>query len=240
MNFCPVVAAARKGNSVANSGVNTHMPCGCVLLAYFGFSLWDGQPRTIRYLVDSWQNQSWGLHNIDRQRTRCEVAISGDGSRMNRCEAEYFRHYFIPRGHSTIRTLYLCRENAGFVIDDATRTVRGGTCRCTWEPFRAYDDDYQCARTAEARLPGSKFAGSGKIAGHSVLRYRLVDEQETEREVAFAPTAGCEVMEEVQTWKGTLGIPGAKWHYIVTSYTSGEPDPTVFQIPAGYTLREKE
>jgi hypothetical protein len=225
---------------VADSGVNTHMPCGCVLLAYLGLSIWDGQPRTIWYEMDSWQNLSWGLHNIDRQRTRCETAISRDGSRMNRCEGEYLRHYFIPRGHTTMRTLYLRREKAGFSIDDANRTIRGGPCACTWEPIRAYDDDHQCARTAEARLPGSKFAGNGQIAGHSVLRFRLVDEEQTERELALAPTAGCEVMEEIDTWKGTLGIPGAKWHYIVTSYTSGEPNPSEFQIPAGYALRGRE
>jgi hypothetical protein len=56
------------------------------------------------------------------------------------------------------------------------------------------------------------------------VRYRAVDEKGTETELSLAPSLACEVMEEVHTWPGTLGIPGAKWQYRVTSYKPGEPD----------------
>ena len=73
----------------------------CVLIAYLGLStIWDGSPRTIQFQIDDWQNQSWGLHNIDRRRIRCEVAAASDGSRLNRNrENELFKHYFVPNGH---------------------------------------------------------------------------------------------------------------------------------------------
>ena len=51
------------------------------------------------------------------------------------------------------------------------------------------------------------------------------------RELALARNLGCEVMEDVRTWEGTLGIPGAKWRYTVKSYTPGEPNRKVFQLP---------
>ena len=82
-----------------------------------------------------------------------------------------------------------------------------------------------------------KRVGTGRIAGTPVVRYRRVDEDGEVTELALAPALGCELMEEEHTWKGTWGIPGAKWHYVVTSYTAGEPDFQVFQIPLGYSLQ---
>lgn len=71
------------------------------------------------------------------------------------------------------------------------------------------------------------------------MRYRAVDENGTETELSLAPGLACEVMEEVHTWPGTLGIPGAKWQYRVTSYKSGEPDRNIFRLPVGYVVQQK-
>src|SRR6266850_6631667 len=213
------------------------MPCGCALVAYIGLEIWDGLPRTLQCQTDSWQNYSWGLHDIYRTRGRCTVAIASDGSRMNRCEADSFRHYFIPTEHATYHSVYLRSDHVGFALDDTTRTAYGGGCRCTWEPFRMMADDEECSRTAEAREPEAKNIGEGKIAGHRVVRYRFVDEQGTEVRMSLAPGLGCEVMEEVRLFKGTLGIPGAKWRYSVTAYKAGEPERNIFLVPPGYIVK---
>ena len=150
-------------NSSRYLGVYTAMPCGCVLMAYLGLSIWDGPPRTLRFQIDAWQNQSWGFHDVARQRVRCEVAVASDGSRMNRCEHESFRYYFLRGGQGMLRTLYLRPGNAAFQIDDAARTVHGGPCSCTWEPLTALPDDHECSQTAAARLPdGKRRSGSNR------------------------------------------------------------------------------
>ncbi|HUS05245.1 MAG TPA: hypothetical protein VMZ52_03055 [Bryobacteraceae bacterium] len=157
---------------------------------------------------------------------------------MNKCEGEYFHHYFIGDGVRREHSLYLHPVNAGFQIDHAARTVRGGPCDCTWELSSTLPDDSNCTRTAELRLWEGKRTDTGQIAGHAVVSYRSVDEDDAVTELSLAPGLGCQVMREVRTWPGTFGIPGAKWQYQVTSYKSGEPDPSLFRLPAGYTLKK--
>lgn len=157
---------------------------------------------------------------------------------MNRCEHEIFHHYFIGNGGGREHSLYLHSENAGFHIDDTARTVRGGPCSCTWEPLSALPGDSDCRRTAEARLDKGKRIGMGRIAGHSVVRYQAFDEKGTETDLSLAPGLSCEVMEEVHTWPGTLGIPAAKWQYHVTSYKPGEPDRSILRLPVGYIIQQ--
>lgn len=132
--------------------------------------------------------------------------------------------------------MYNRSDHAGFDIDDARRTARGGPCRCTWEPSSAAPDDDKCTRTAKARLGNSKPAGTGRVAGFDTVQYRSIDEGGTEDELSLAPALACEVMEEVHTWPGTFGIPGAKWRYTVNSYQAGEPDPKLFRVPDGYKV----
>jgi hypothetical protein len=215
------------------------MPCGCVLLAYLGLSILDGPPRTLRFEITYWRNQSWGLHNIDRSETRCNVAIARDSSRSNRCESENFRFYFVPNAHWASHSLYNRSEHTGFEIDDAARSASGGPCACTWESQRLEAGDTDCTTSAARNLgvPGRP-VGTGFVAGHQVLRYVAPTEDGGRQEVSLAPALDCEVMEAVHVWKGTVGIPGAKWHYVVTDYVPGEPDKSQFQIPAGYSVRK--
>jgi len=211
-----------------------------MLIAYFGLSIIpDGLPRTLQFQIDEWHNQSWGFHDIFRRRIRCEVAVASDGSRMNRCEQELFHHYFIPNGHRTEHGLYLRSANSAFQIDHSTRTAHGGTCHCAWEPPVAPADDGECRRTAAVHLWEGKRTGTGYVSGHRVVRYRSVDWQGMQIELSLAPGLGCEVMEEVHTSPGTLGIPGAKWRYRVSSYKPGEPDSSVFRLPAGYSVQQR-
>lgn len=215
------------------------MPCGCVLLAYVGLSIWDGPARTLQIEIDDWNNKSWGLHDIDRRRSRCEIAIAGDGSRRSRCESEFFRNYFLPDGRYSMNTLYLRSDNAAFRIEDSTRTIRGGPCRCTWEIRTMVDDDRECRKTAEEHLRGGTRIRNARIAGVDAVRYFAVVEDE-EVQLSLAPSLRCEVMEYVHAYPGTLGIPGARWRYRVMSYKSGEPDPGLFRLPSGYSVQKEE
>lgn len=215
------------------------MPCGCVLLAYMGLSILDGMPRALQLQINSWENRSWGIHNIDRSRTRCDVSISIDGSRMNRCKEETFTGYFIPRDQWNWHSIYLRPDNVAFRIDDAAHTVQGGDCRCTWQLLLPHSQDSECTRTAQQYSAAAKRQTDSQVLGHRVVRYRAIDKEGTEIELSLAPALGCEVMEHVKTWAGTLGIPGAKWHYRVTAYRAGEPDREVFSLPPGCVLHRQ-
>lgn len=215
------------------------MPCHCVLLAYVGLSIWDGLPRTLNLKIEDWQNESWGIHDIDRRTIQCEIAISANGSRMNRCDSQYFHHFFISAGSSAERTLYLHPTRLGYTIDDGRRIADGGECRCTWNPERLILGDSNCGQTAKIRIPDGKQIAGARIANAWVVQYRDEGIDGTVHQLALAPELGCEVMEEIVRKKGTLGIPGAYWHYLVTMYKPGEPDKSRFQVPDGYSVKTK-
>lgn len=201
------------------------MPCKCVLLAYLGLStIWDGPARTLHFRIDSWQNSSWGFHEIDRQHVECEVAVAGDGSRVNACEYEAFRNFFFRQERRSDRTVYLRKSNAAFEVDERSRRTREVPCTCTWTPMTAIDDDSSCSRTAAIRLPGASRAGKGSIAGHEVVRYLRRHGTGETVSLSLAPGLACEVMEEVRTSYGRLRLPAARWHYKVEGYRSGEPN----------------
>lgn len=215
------------------------MPCFCILLAYTGFMIPDSHARTIRFEVDEWRNTSWGFHAIERNHGRGEVAVSADGSRANFLESESFRHFLISNGRTRQRTLYLRARNEGYQIDEEQRTALGGECACTWSLDEAKRADSSCAQLAYRLLESPTRSGDGEIAGQRIVRYRSTDERGTLRELALAPDAVCEVMEWITTYPGSMGLPGGRHHYFVTSYTPGEPDPRVFQIPAGFSIKPR-
>ncbi len=197
-------------------------------------SLFGDSPRTVRFTVESWSNDSWGLHKIERDLMWGETAVRADGSRSNRVEQESFRHFFVPTGRRWVfRSLYLRTEGLGYQIDEEERTASGGQCGCTWDDDRAEADDGRCSKTA-TRYGMTERVGYGRVAGYEVARYRRSDGFS---EIAFATGLGCQVMEQVETTPGTLGIPGSKWHYRVTGYTAGEPDAARFRLPEGYRVK---
>ena len=208
-------------------------------MAYLGLSILDGQPRTVQLEIDDWWNTSWGFHAIDRRRISCEVAIASDGSRMNRCDYEALSHYLIPNGRHRYHTIYLRPLHRAYEIDDANHLANGGDCDCTWKTETLKQTDPECTGAAQAVLITPKRLGTEQMAGHRVVRYREDDDDGNSLEVAMAPSAGCEVFEEVRTSRGTFGIPGARRRYRVTSYAAGEPDARLFRIPEGYSVGHK-
>ena len=199
-------------------------------------TLFDESPRTVRFEIERWSNDSWGLHNIERDLMWGETAVRADGSRSNRVEQESFHHFFVPAGKRWVyRSLYLRTEGVGYQIDEVERTVSGGPCGCTWTPDRLKADDGGCSGAA-ARYGMTERIGFGRVIGYEVARYRRRDGYS---EVSFATGLGCQVMEQVETTPGTFGIPGSKWHYRVTGYTAGEPDAAKYRLPAGYRLQRR-
>ena len=210
------------------------MPCGCLSLVYAGLAILDGVPRTIGIEMYSWQNTSWGFHAIDRNYETCTIAVSSDNSRATSCRTKSFKHYLMPTGNWRFDALYLASEHAAYRIDHDTREISGGRCRCTWT-WKLITGDTDCSETARRESESAQRIGRGHIAGYEVIRYREQDESGYVREFALAPAASCEVMEWTVKYPGTMGIPGARRHYRVTSYVAGEPDRRLFVLPANYT-----
>jgi hypothetical protein len=56
--------------------------------------------------------------------------------------------------------------------------------------------------------------------------------------VAFAPLFGCELMEDERETHNDIGLPTSYYHFIVTSYVFGEPDPVLLMLPQGYQIEK--
>ena len=238
-----------KRNPDCRRGVSVCMPCGCILLVYMGLPLigvggpppiLDGLARTLHAEHDIWQNTSWGFHGIARQHGSYDVAITGNGSRVNRVELTSYRLWFLPHPEGWIHSLYLQPENAGYTIDDSARTIRGGPCHCFWPLARLHLVDPGCKATIAELLPEARQTGAGRVAGQDVLRFQASGENGSITEIALAPGLGCQVLEYDTRWPGTWGIPGTGQHWVVTGYASGEPDPKLFHLPTGYHLRRTD
>jgi hypothetical protein len=216
------------------------MPCACVFLAYLALPILDGPPRTLSIEIDDWTNSSWGFYRIDRTRSRCTIAVARDGSRSNDCAGEGFRHYFLKKWRERAQTLYVRATNSAFRIDPVARTAYGGPCGCSWQPQKV-ETGADCAVTAVTILRAAVSpSGRSSIAGQAVHRYRTVDKHTGATTVVALSDASCEVMEKIVTYPGMLGIPAARWRYVVTSYIPGDPDPRWFTLPAGYRIEPKE
>ena len=216
------------------------MSCGCVLAVYLGLSqLANSPPRTVRFEIETWQNNSWGFHDIDRREGWGTVAIYGDGSRVNKVSANGYEHYFFPNYSYTLHNIYRRGENIVYLIDDRAKTATLSRCRCTWnEPVRPATDR-ECETVAKSYPANRRVrVGEGRVAGILVIRYWMEDDV-YEHERAFAPEFGCEELEETSTSYNKYGLPTSRFHFIVRSYVAGEPNRADLLPPLGYTLLEE-
>jgi hypothetical protein len=182
------------------------VPCACVVYAYLGLALSDGQARTIHFETDFWDNKSWGVHNVDTGRQWATVAIFSDGARANSGGGDYRKFYILPDRHSIWHTIYRPSHNCAYVIEDDKRVVWRIPCTCTWKMSRIEPDDSVCSRTADG-LNLKHGIGYGVVAGIPVVRYRS-SEQSASHDAALAPGFGCELMEEEEnTYNDTACLP---------------------------------
>lgn len=216
------------------------MACGCLLLAYVGlWQLLGTTPRTVFFEIDRWNNDSWGMHNIVRDRIAGTVMVFVDGSRVDNIQATHYKHYLMPSGDWPAHSIYVRPANLGYEINDRTKTVTWSHCRCTWEEPEPPPPDSVCIAAAHAFLGANvTLVGNGQIAGASVIRYKLTGSND-QHEITFAPKLGCDILEEQRTTYNSIGIPTSRFHFVVRSYLHGNPAQKMLEPPTGYVLREK-
>jgi hypothetical protein len=113
-------------------GVSLSVACGCTLAAYLGlWQLLGNSPRTVAFEIESWENNSWGLHNIEMEQASGTVAVSADGSRANKVNWTHLRHYFIQSAQGPVHSIYRRPENIAYQVDDQARTTTILPCTCT-------------------------------------------------------------------------------------------------------------
>ncbi len=214
------------------------MPCGCVVAAYLGLQLVSGYPRTVSFEIESWANNSWGLHNIDRHSVRGTVMIYSDGSRANKVSSTYFRHYFVSNGDLAAHTIYLRPANAMYDVDNQKRSATYHRCSCTWdEPLISESSGVLCDAVAQAHLGKARRVSQGMVASIKVVRYES-STSDAREEAAFAPDRNCELLEKVRTTYNTLTLPTSRYRFTVRSYSLGEPSHEFRFPPPGYAVKE--
>lgn len=216
------------------------MPCKCLLLAYAGlWQLASNAPRTVAFDIELWENHSWGLHNIQRNRASGTVAVFADGSRANQFAWTRFQHYFIASSTGMTHTIYQRPPQLTVTIDDQTKTATIAPCGCSWqEPPEGAPDAAQCAAVARRYLGATVTrTGSDSVAGIPVIRYRAT--AGVSHELALAPASGCDLLEEQWTTYNWFGIPTSRFHFVVRSYAPGEPRRDLLYPPAGYAVRDQ-
>lgn len=213
------------------------MPCMCVAAAYLGiWQLIGTSPHTVSFDMERWENSSWGLHNIERDRLSGTVATFADGSRVNQATVTHFGHYFIRTSQRAVHYVYRRPANILYEVDDQARTTTVWRC-CTWdEPSRPLPDR-QCRGKAKDQLGDAIRVGAGAVAGIPVIRYRATGKDL--HEAAYAPQFGCDLLEERSAKYNLIGIPTSWVHFIVRSYVPGEPKRESLDPPAGYAVRKK-
>lgn len=204
------------------------MPCGCVFAVFAWLPLSGAAPATLTFEEGDWRNESWGFHAIHGHRQSGIVAVSGNGSRLNRMEGSSYQYHFLPGpGGVRVDLLYLALEDAYYTKWSGSDEVQRSACMCTWQRQKP-DPEADCIAVARHWFGlEAERAGTGQVAGQRVVRWRVGGA----KEIALAPERGCEVMEKVSTSYGRFGIPSARYRFVVTSYKPGEPDPALFRAP---------
>lgn len=216
------------------------MACGCSLLAYLGlWQLLGPVPRTVSFEIERWHNDSWGLHNIVRDKIAGTVMVTADGSRANKVQSRHYKHYLIPSGDWEAHSIYLRANNIAYEVDDRKKTTTLWRCTCSWEEPEQPTADAACISAAHARLgPNVTQFGGGEVAGVSVIWYTKTGSSDSD-EVAFAPEFGCDVLEQRSATYNAIGLPTSRFHFVVRSYLPGNPEQNALAPPAGYVLIEK-
>ena len=101
-------------------------------------------------------------------------------------------------------------------------------------------------RAAWTQCASGQYADKDTIVGFDVVRIRkdfprAVTPSGDTRYMSFdewqAPALGCYALRKVDTWY-TNGVAGPKSVFEVTSVTMGQPDPSLFEVPPGYTIEQ--
>ena len=213
------------------------MPCGCIVAAYLGLHFVSGTPHTMTFELERWANNSWGLHDIDRDERSGTIMVYSDGSRSNKVTAKYFKHYFFAHSNHYAHTIYLRPTNSIYEVNDDKRSAVYRKCSCTWQELVMPESGPTCDGAAQAHLGKARRIGEGVVAGIRVIRYDG-SVSGTHTEAAFAPDHNCDLFEELRMTYNSLGLPTSRHRFVVRSYSPGEPSREYLFPPPGYALSE--
>ena len=198
---------------------NHYMNCLPVWVAIAGTIIptVPDSPGTYQFEYDSWENQSWGLHNVSHKKVRCEMAVALNGSRSHRCDAERYHHYIISDVQGSGHVLYAKPTHECYSIDHKARTVGHGSCLCK-EDGPSSSKDSNCARRASSELPNGNLIGFSEVAGVRVVEYRGADYNGRRVYLSLAPSLGCEALDRIELQFGKFGIPTLMIRSRITSF----------------------
>jgi hypothetical protein len=192
----------------------------------------------VTFEFEGWANNSWGLHDIDRDQISGTIMVYSDGSRSNKVTSKYFKHYFLGQGEHYAHTIYLRPTNSIYEVNDQTKSAVHRHCSCTWQdPVMPESTAPKCDSVAQSHLGNARRVGEGLVAGIHIIRYDGSTPNER-REAAFAPDYNCNLFEELRTTYNTVGLPTSKHRFKVLSYSPGEPSHEYLYPPLGYALSE--
>ena len=205
------------------------------MVAYL--ALWplqqDKRPRTVEFQRVEWNSgDASQTHSIAGV-----VATSSDRSRMTRMRYanRIFLLFVTDQGEG--RSIYNRSLNTSYLIDDRERRVTVYPCTCTWESSE-WPVDSVCGGAAKQYNPDLVPVEWSRVAETPVIRYRALNLARF-TEVAFAPSANCDLFEEFKIEFG-FRLEKSYSHFKVTKYTPGEPPLRLFTPPSTYEFEEKQ
>jgi hypothetical protein len=191
--------------------------------------------RTLRWEGSGWENTSWGFHAVQRWRGSTVLAYRRDGGIMERNSRREWHNYVVLKSDWDTAQIKFPKDQRTIAIDHKDKVyseragVRGGLP--IWEP-----EDADCTKLAlRFELSNLKrVLGETVIAGIRSIQFTGIRSKTERVSVWLAPSLGCTQMRVVSSGYNSFGLPTSHSRLEVVSARIGEPDITLFQVPAGY------
>jgi hypothetical protein len=154
---------------------------------------------------------------------------------MERDSRREWDNYVILKSEWDTAQIKFPKEQRTIAIDHTAKEysergdVRGGLP--VWNP-----DDADCAKLALAfdLSDLKRVTGETVIAGIRSIQYTGMRSKTKRESVWLAPSLGCTQMRLVTADQNSIGLPTSHSWFEVIAAKIGEPDMTLFKVPAGY------
>ena len=190
--------------------------------------------RTLVYESSGWANRSWGFHAVERYTERITEAAGSSGATLLRIVHRSFNYYFIPSESYDRTRIVIPAQRQTLEVDRGRREVRdlGGV----WSFAEYWTDDVDCRK--RAALAGENWRQTGErpiAAGLRAIEYSYESsDHRVEQRIAFSPEIGCTAVRFSLFRRNAAGLPVSEDRLMLVAATLGEPDPTLFSVPAEF------
>jgi hypothetical protein len=216
------------------------MSCCCIVLLLAQNPELFNRPMTID-IEAVYHSVGFGVSGFHFAETH---ARASDGSTMHRRRSTEWRGVF-GRGKAQrdVTTLRSVPEHSYWTIDHEKRSAHletGSIQHATGRSHETLQLHGSCIHEATRLISEPRYAGPGTVAGHTTERYRgkLPNERDRELEIEFALHLSCAQLAWTE-WKVSFSaFRYESYSERITSIRFGEPDPALFQVPAGYVTRQ--